>query len=70
MHFMALFGYESGADIAGIFTGGSNCEEKRKKGKENKENGEEAGDRTGNEDHAADSSVCSCSLWLYFYSGK
>lgn len=70
MHFMALFGYESGADIAGIFAGGSNCEEKREKGKENKENWEKAGDRTGNEDHAADPSVCSCSLWLYFYLGK
>ena len=39
MHFMALFGYESGADIAGIFTGGSNCEEKRKKGERGRSGG-------------------------------
>ena len=70
MHFMALFGYESGSDSARIFTGGNNCGEKGKKGKENTKNEEKAGDRTGNEDHAADSSVCGCSLWLYFYPGK
>ena len=58
------------AVIVRIFTGGNNCEEKGKKGKENTKNEEKAGDRTGNEDHAADSSVCSCSLWLYFYPGK